>query len=343
MSKVVNPENVGTVGMRYAFAPRLREYLRDAPPGCGHRVCVVETGGICPSGHLHYKRIGDVLTDARYSGDFPIEWLEDRGRDVHAGSFTRFDTRVDPAMTDAAGWLRNLPSFLLRRARWAAQPVHVSVWVEKQALEGVFEPVCDELGVIWFACKGYPSVSALWEWLKSVKEATSPAENRKRFHFPGTDINWTEHHRGHAKECVVLYFGDHDPDGWEIPRSARRNLDKLMEVKGIDIPVRFKRIALNRDQIDEYSPPPFEAKVTSARYAGYVEEHDTEEAWELDALEPTVLRDLIRGEVNALFDDGVSAEQEEEIASLRAEMIEAMRDSEWASSVLGSADEDEDE
>lgn len=295
--------------------------------------------GICESGQVHYKRIGDTLTDARYNGSFPIEGLEDRGRDIHEGSFKRYETGIEDALDDAAGMFRGLPSFLLRRARWAEQETHVSVWVEKQALEGVFQPVCDELGVSWFAAKGYPSVSALWEWLQQVSRATSHEDDSSRRHFVGTEMEWTENYFGHADRCVVLYFGDHDPDGWEIPRSAERNIRKLMDVKDLDIDIEFRRIALNMDQVDTYNPPPFEAKMSSARYAGYVEEHETENAWELDALEPVVLRDLIREEVSEYFNETLYEANQTVIRELQAEMIERMRSDGWAADALGSADE----
>lgn len=281
-------------------------------------------GGICPSGQLHYKRIGDVLTDARYDGSYPIEGLEDRGRSVAAGEFTRFDRSTVPAMEQAGEWLRAFPELTIQSARWAGQPNHVSVWVEKQALEGVFEPVCSELGVSWFACKGYPSVSALWQWLQQAHRATAGVVQMQRH----------VRHEGRAERCVVLYFGDHDPDGWEIPRSAERNLRQLMQVKRLDIDIEFRRIALLGSQVAEHNPPPFEAKVTSARYAGYIEEHGTEEAWELDALEPTVLRNLIRTNVAGLFDVGIREENKEKIEELRGEMREQLRDPSWAASVL---------
>lgn len=73
-------------------------------------------------------------------------------------------------------------------------------------------------------------------------------------------------------------------------------------VDGPDYDVEFRRVALNMEQIRRYNPPPFEAKVSSSRCAGYVEEHGTTDAWELDALEPRVLRRLIQDEVGALFD-----------------------------------------
>jgi len=56
---------------------------------------------------------------------------------------------------------------------------------------------------------------------------------------------------------------------------------------------RTERLALNRDQIDEYEPPPNPAKVTDSRYASYVQVYG-EDSWELDALDPRVLSDLVR-------------------------------------------------
>ena len=44
------------------------------------------------------------------------------------------------------------------------------------------------------------------------------------------------------------------------------------------------------------------SKVGDARYQAYVDEYG-EEAWELDALEPTVLRDLVRTHVLAYRDE----------------------------------------
>ena len=52
--------------------------------------------GLCPSGQIHYKRIGQVLTDARYDGRFPVGGLEDRGREYFSGSYYRWDTEVGP-------------------------------------------------------------------------------------------------------------------------------------------------------------------------------------------------------------------------------------------------------
>lgn len=293
--------------------------------------------GLCLSGQKAYKRIGDVVTEARYTGEFPLELLVDRGRDIHMGDYTRCDTDVNQALEDSGGIIRAVPHLTLNVDRWYGQPVFVSVWVEKQALEGVFSSVCTELGVSWFACKGYPSVSALWQWLKRAHEVTNGKPERRRFRWPG-GATVTERHMGLAKRAVVLYFGDHDPDGWEIPRSAERNIRSLMELRNIDLDLTFKRVGLNMNQIMQYNPPPFEAKITSARYRGYVNEHNTNDAWELDALNPRVLRDLIRKEVGAHFDQRIYEANIAAVEYTREEMRDFMARGEFMRQVFSSDD-----
>lgn len=56
------------------------------------------------------------------------------------------------------------------------------------------------------------------------------------------------------------------------------------------------------DQIDRYNPPPNPAKLTDSRFGGYAAEHG-DESWELDALEPRVLNQLIRDAVAKYRDD----------------------------------------
>jgi hypothetical protein len=63
-----------------------------------------------------------------------------------------------------------------------------------------------------------------------------------------------------------------------------------------------KRLALNMDQIDLYDPPPNPTKTTDSRAAWYLAEYGTK-CWELDALDPIVIRDLIQNEIDHIKDD----------------------------------------
>jgi hypothetical protein len=93
------------------------------------------------------------------------------------------------------------------------------------------------------------------------------------------------------------------------------------------------------DQIETYDPPPFHAKLSSSRYKGYIEEQGTENAWELDALRPDVLRELIEEAVEAHYDNDVKAENDRLVDRRRAQMKEVITTEGWAESAV-SGDED---
>ncbi len=255
---------------------------------------------LLPNGQKTYKRIVAALTAARLEGRFPFEWIEDRGRRVGLTDASQQDNMED-AIDNAADSVAQLP-YWLRYGRWYGQPRLLSVWVEKEALSGVLMDPCNNLSVGLFACKGYPSVSALKSWVDETHAA------------------WGED----TEIAIILYLGDHDPDGLQIPISAAATLRQIQHVTGKRFPFLMKRIALTMDQIDEYNPPPFGAKMTSARYQAYVDETGTTDAWELDALDPIVLQQLVRDNVNRLFDKPIHANKQEEIKALRLDMVERL-------------------
>lgn len=163
---------------------------------------------------------------------------------------------------------------------------------------------------------GYSSLSAMSQWVDNTSEA---------------------YQTGNIQEAVVLYFGDHDPDGLEIPRSAERNVLAIAEVRGIELPeLRFERVALTREQIRQYNPPPFPAKESSPRFDAYVNETGLKTAWELDALRPEVLARLIRDSVAEYFDEDIYTENEDRIAERRKEMRAQMLKRGWVSKALGT-------
>lgn len=151
------------------------------------------------------------------------------------------------------------------------QPNYIEVWVEKDALIGIVQQISSKLDVPCFSCRGYVSASEMW----------SAAQRFIR--------------QDHRERRVILHLGDHDPSGKDMTRDIAERLD----IFGADVEVQ--RIALNWDQIDQYSPPPNPAKLTDSRAGAYIAEFG-HESWELDALEPKVLTGLIREHVDALTD-----------------------------------------
>lgn len=282
------------------------------------------------NGQKSYKRIVQALANARLAGDFPLDLLVDRARTVGKTDCTRWDIDVEQALDQAREGIRYMPNWYIEASRWFDQETHVSVWVEKEALAGVFERPCRNLGVGLFACKGYPSHAALYEWLKATDRAIN---SWQEWEVGG------EHHEASPDRAVVLYFGDHDPDGFQIPRSAEETLRTFMQLEGIEFELEFKRVALNLDQVQQYNPPPFIAKKTSSRYNSYLREHGTMDAWELDALTPTTLDQLIRSSVLEYFDEKVYQDIRSRVTRKRAQMAEEMSRPEWMRETLNIVSE----
>lgn len=62
------------------------------------------------------------------------------------------------------------------------------------------------------------------------------------------------------------------------------------------------RVALNAQQVQQYSLPPQPGKASDARAAAFVRRHGTLVQVELDALPPDVLRDLYREALDQFWD-----------------------------------------
>ncbi len=97
---------------------------------------------------------------------------------------------------------------------------------------------------------------------------------------------------------VVLHLADHDPSGIEMTRDVEKRLELYA---GETIEVR--RLALNMSQVRRFRPPPNFAKESDANLGKYRREFGTDECWELDALAPNVIAELISGEVEKLIDE----------------------------------------
>lgn len=209
--------------------------------------------GLVTNDTKSYKRLGEAINDGRLAG--LIDWyaIEDRTRNLKSLSF--WESPKSIIESAAAGY---------RIDKWKDQPNRIEVWIEKEALAGVFERVCHEMEVPFFSCRGYTSQSEMW----------SAGQRLKRICEGG-------------QEPIILYFGDHDPSGVDMTRDIRDRLKLFMG--GIEV----SRLALNMDQIEEHEPPPNPAKITDSRSGAYIEAFGND-SWELDALEPALLADLVR-------------------------------------------------
>lgn len=256
--------------------------------------------GYIANRQTEYKRLGSIVNDARMAGLMDWDFIVDRTRELSDLAHWKNPAEIVDAVARQ-----------FRLALWDRQPVRVEVWVEKEALAGVVERVCQRLDVPFFACRGYVSQSEQWASAQRFRDAMIKLDQR----------------------IVVLHLGDHDPSGIDMTRDNRERLhtflmrdlaadvvnrwtkhhprekltDDVQATLGVDLQrlidrIEVRRIALNMDQVEEYDPPPNPAKITDSRFEGYADEYG-DESWELDALPPNVLSDLIEANVEDLRDD----------------------------------------
>lgn len=215
-----------------------------------------------------YSRLGDIISNARLNGDLDWAAIKDRTRNLEGNCHWE-----NPA--EVIEYYSRIYKIDTREN----QSNYIEVWVEKEALAGVVERICRQLDVNYFACRGYVSQTAMYE-------------ASKRF-IDNQDV---------GKSNIILHLGDHDPSGIDMTRDIK---ERLNDCFGAD--VMIKRIALNMEQIEEFSPPPNPAKITDSRCGGYIKKYGRM-SWELDALDPSTLNNLISSEVARYTDTDLRAE-----------------------------------
>ena len=234
---------------------------------------------LMPNTMKSYRNLDMTIGKARLAGLIDWSAVEDRTRMIN------FNTHWD----DPGQIIRSAAYGYAKDSR-KTQPYYIEVWIEKNALLGVIEPVCTRMDVTYLACIGYYSLSAMWR-------------------AAGRLIS--ENNRG--KECIVLHLGDHDPSGIDMTRDIQDRLNMF----GCDVDVR--RIALTMEQINELKPPANFAKLSDSRAADYIATYG-EDSWELDALPPDYIESLIKKHVIELTNidarDKILRKQEEERTQL---------------------------
>lgn len=206
----------------------------------------------------HYKRVVAAMKQARWEGLVSFYTFSDHDREVLG--FTSYgETTIEDQQRAAENEIWDSMN-TYNKNMWENQDVYIEVWIEKKALQGTFDPICRDYDVALAPCKGYPSLT----FLNDAKDRFKKAEG--------------------SHETKILYFGDYDPSGEDIPRSIKENLYNL----GVD--VNIDRILLLEHQVIELELPPAPAKTTDSRTAKWNGLGQVE----IDAIEPKLLQKYIK-------------------------------------------------
>lgn len=214
---------------------------------------LLSTGKIQNNNVREYKRLGNIMSEARLAGLVDWHFLEDRGRELNARQHWSSPESIIRGC--AVGYGIDL---------WVGQKHMVECWFEKDALKGVFAPVCAKWDVPYFSCHGYSSQSEMWKAGQRLKGYIQ---------------------RGMTP--TILYLGDHDPSGIQMTEDISARMEMFCGQH-----IEVDRLALTMGQVKKFNPPSNYAKETDSRYDAYVAAFG-EECWELDALEPKVLAELV--------------------------------------------------
>lgn len=216
-----------------------------------------------PNKTTEYDKLGDTVSNARLCGLIDWDAIVDRTRALRG---TPHESSPEASIRGAA--------FTYRRDKWTDQDYRVEIWIEKEALAGIFSRVAGEMDIDYFSCRGYTSQTAMYDAAVRLQG-----------------------YRAEGQTPVILHFGDHDPSGIDMTRDIRERLEMFCNGDSIEI----DRLALNMDQVRQYNPPPNPAKESDSRAGGYIRLYGSS-SWELDALEPTTLAALVRDAVAGFRD-----------------------------------------
>jgi hypothetical protein len=221
------------------------------------------TQNVIPNRPNEYAKLSDVLTEGRLGGIVDWNSIEDRVR-VPKRPYTVDD--IDDAISDTVNQYR--------LDRQLGQKNYVEMWTEKDAISNILYRQTAEYGIPLLVNRGYSSTTAMYESYKRMERAI------KRGQVPH-----------------VVYFGDHDPSGLDM---ALRDIpERLNDLFGTD--VVCKHIGITMPQIEQFDPPPNPAKITDPRAKWYIGEYG-DSSWEVDALEPKDMHDVIHEELSQIID-----------------------------------------
>ncbi len=232
-----------------------------------------------------YKNLGSIISDSRDAGLISWDMIKDRGRSLYGHT----------CYADGESYIHSMASQFYCDF-WEGQDTRVQVWVEKEALANIVGRACGKWDVDYFPCKGYMSASAIWEMGR---------------HMVNIGGRW-----------LLLHLGDHDPSGIDMSRDIDNRLNTYSSpIQDEERPeIEVRRIALNMDQVEEYGPPPNPAKVTDSRFETYADRYG-DESWELDALEPATITELIDGHIREAISDMTLFDERREFQSRTRERL----------------------
>ncbi len=286
---------------------------------------------VIPNEEEVYKRLSGIVDDCRYSGRLDWAMIEDRGRVPKLPSdFANIDELVDAAL---ASW---------RLDRQQGQPKHIELWTEKDAISGILYKVTQPYHVRLVINKGYTSSSAAYSAYERFVPHLEAGRGIVVLYFGDHDPSGLDMVRDITDRLLTFIscgsrlksssspFDKAMLDWWQDSGSTvydlqdaghitHRQMQSLLGENPTDSATEafesgqvkmyleehnlFKviPIGLTMDQVKQYRLPPNPAKITDPRAKGYIQKFG-QKSWEVDALNPQTLSELVANHIEANMD-----------------------------------------
>lgn len=165
---------------------------------------ILEQHGYCTKDQ--FDKVQDVINRARQRGLLPVDFVAEES----ARAFSQIHVPTDNSYSDhIKGWVA--AAFDCDRYFepdwWEGEEYYIQMVVEKIDLVTLFEPICKKFHIPIANSKGWSSILQRAEYCRRFAEAEAK-----------------------GLKCVLLYCGDHDPDGLRISDTLRKNLEDIQNV-----------------------------------------------------------------------------------------------------------------
>ena len=228
---------------------------------------LVSRGVIAKTEAQYQHTVVRLCTEMRRSGNLPYRWLADRTRMVRR---PQTFSSIEEALLDCAR--------TYRRRLWDDALTVPEIWCEKDAITGVLMEETWSWDVTLMSCRGYPSMSFLYEAAEAI-----------------------QYRAEHDQHTQIYYFGDHDPSGVDIDRFVPLGIgDALLKLNDCDEPdelavsmfeevADFERVAVLPSQITSMKLP---TRPTKRNKHDYRAKQFVGNSVEVDAIPAMTLRSL---------------------------------------------------
>jgi hypothetical protein len=270
---------------------------------------------IIPNHDKVYKKISSIKDDVVYAGLVDWDIFEDRGRKpVNA----YYEEDVSDALQ------RTLNSYVLHHQK--GQPIHIEVWTEKDAISGILRKVTLPYTISLVINKGYNSSTAMYEAYNRFCQKIEEGKKVSILYFGDHDPSGLDMIRDIRDRLMFMFVNGerrhqvgirNRKEDWQnqmLEEGLPEHLEEDESLWDLEADSKFDwvtaffkehfeiiQVGLTMEQIRRYNPPHNPAKITDPRAKDYIEQFG-QVSWEVDALSPQVMRDIVDEAIKTKMD-----------------------------------------